>query len=516
MATLTVKQIQDKMIKDAIDKNYVIKQDKPEVMMVSSKDYNTTQSMFNFLNLVAKKNKYSNSKKYSDNENFIESMNNLREEYNDAIISSPNLYKEIVLSSLAITNPETFPDISNPMVHNLTLFPFVAGNIARSIPNVSAPINTILGITTYSTKVYLGYDRIKKIYDGERYIRPQISPPFIKEINGKYGIGGTSSPYKDVLLPTTIEQYRNKSTTNIYSPNNPRIDSQGVKEFSEVAYDESQDKIDYSKLFGDSIGNKMYQKPLVIPQRNSKALRSKLFFEKNSSKVHSVEDIEHYTTEAYPTRNLQGVIDFNEGRIDFNSIEGEIFFPFAIVDMRTRMGVLIRPLSDEFPKDQLNISVDEDTYIGRIGSIPRWKNVTRKISLNFFIIAESKSELRSVQDKINFLKNCCYPIYKQQQVGSENVSVNFSLISSTPIIEIRYGNYLYDFGSVGVVKGVMCMISSFEAEPFRFNWEIEQGKQVPQGYRCTLEAVVINRENPGPRINQDNESINFTKFYDID
>ncbi len=514
MTTLTVRQIQETMLKEAREKVYVVKHDKPENKMISSIDSSITKSMFDFLNLSAKSNKYSNTKKFGDNDNPIQAMNNLRSEYNEAILKSPNLYKEVATAALAITNPESFPDASNPFVHNLTLVPFAAGNIARSIPNVAAPINSILGATTYSAKISRGYDRLKDLYEGKPYIRPQIGLPPVRELYGHYGAGGTKAPYGDILTPTTIEQYRDRATTNIYSPNKPRIDSQGIKEFSELAYDANQDKIDYAKLFGDSLGNKMFQQPLVIAKRNEKYLMSKSFFEKGSSKVHRSEDV-IYGEFDHPSNNLPGVIDFNtQYGINFSSIESEIFFPFVITDMRTRMGILIRPFSEEFPKDQLSISVDEDSYIGRVGTIPKWKNASRKVSLNFFIIAESQKELPYVQDKINFLKNCCLPIYKQQTVGDSDSSINLSLISTSPIVEIRYGNYLYDVNSIGVAKGLICMISSFEADPFRFNWEVEEGKQVPQGYRCTLEALVINRDNPGPRINQDG-SITYTKFYDI-
>jgi hypothetical protein len=438
-------------------------------------------------------------------------MNNLRNEYNKALMSSPNLYKEISLSQLAITNPESYPDVSNPFVHNLTLIPFMAGNVARSIPNTAAPINVLMGATTYSSKISQGYDRLKDLYFGKGYVRPKIGMPPIREVTGHYGFGGSKAPYGDAIIPTSINMYREQKSTNLYSPNSPKVDYQGVKEYTELGYDSSIDKIDYKKLFKDDLGNKMFQQPIAIAKgKNKNQIRGGNFFSKGSVKVHGIEDSNILLGDK-PIVNLSGVIDFDSTA--FSSIEAEVFFPFVVIDLRTKMGILIRPLSEEFPKDQLNITVDEDTYIGRVGTIPRWKNTGRKVSLNFFIIAESEKELPFVQDKINFLKNLCYPAYKQQQTDTAT-SVNLNLISTSPVVEIRYGDYLYDAGSVGVAHGLVGMISSFEADPFRFPWEVKKGSQLPEGYRCTMEAIIISRENPGVRISDDG-TVQYTKFYEI-
>lgn len=506
MSTPTFKEIQDKMIANAKAKTFVIDNDTPASQLVSSQDSSITKKMFDYLDLSPKENTYSEEKPYGDN--IVTSLTNLLVEYNKAIISSPNLYKEIALAQSAITNPESFPDGSNPMIHNIVLTPMMAGLVARSVPNMLAPVNNIMGLTAYSSKIERGYDRLRDLFEGKPYVRPQLKfPEAIRTINPNYGIGGSDAPYRDASIPVSIPTYREQTTTNIYSPGRPRNDNT-IKEYTETGYNSSLGKIDYTKLFGDSIGNKMFQQPIAVArEKKFDEVRAGSFFNDGSIKVVK-RSLEKFDENGNPTQNLTGIVDFNR---DPFFVE-EVFFPFFIVDLRTRMGVGLKPLGEEFPKDQINVSVEEESYIGRVGALPKWKNATRKVSLNFFIIAESESELIYVQDTANFLKNLTYPIYNKVQ--DEQSSVNFNLISSSPVIEIRYGNYIYDANSIGVVRGLVGILTSIDVDPFRFPWEVLPNKQVPQGYRCTLEATIINRENPGARINADG-TISYTRFQEV-
>lgn len=500
------------MLSEAKAKQYVIKEDTKIGQLVSEKNSTVASRLFNSMNLAPTGNVYSTDNRY-ENGNFLQALYNLRNEYNKAIISSPNLYTEIATAQTSITNPESFPDASNPFIHNIVLTPMVAGTVARSVPNIYAPLSPFMGLTTYSAKISRGYDRLKNLFEGSVYVRPQLKyPEVIRKINPNYEIGGNEAPYRNALAPISIPTYREKETTNIYSSTRPFIDEQRSKQYTELGYDSRKDKIDYSKLFSDSAGNKMFQQPIMKAQvKSQKDLQGGQFF--NDGSMRAIKrSIAQKTNEGKFTQNLRGVIDFNKDPLQ-RSLE-EMFFPFFIVDLRTRKGVAIKPFSEEFPKDTISPTIDEDTYIGRIGTIPRWKNASRKVSLNFFIVAESEKELWYVQDSINFLKNLLYPAYHQVQT-STNVSINLNLISTAPIVEVRYGNYLYDAGNnVGVVQGIIGELSSFDADPFRFQWEVSPGKQVPHGYRCTAEMIVINRLNPGVRINSDG-TVSYSRFQEI-
>ena len=507
--TLTAQQIYDKLISEQKSKARTISHDTPQSRLVSSQDASIVKSIFSSLSLAPKYNEYSSDNKFDDG-NFVLAMDNLRREYNKASLAK--LPSEIAIASRAITNPESYPDMSNPLVHNLTLVPFAAGLIARSVPNMLAPAHPLMGLTTYSSKIAAGYDRIKELFIGLTYSRPTLSMPPIRTIDGKYDFAN-KAPYQDALIPTSVEQYHDKQSVNMYSSKRPKEGGTSlIREYSEIAKDPETGKIDYNKLFRDNIGNKHFQKPIAFSREKSLAdIQSKKFFEKSSVKVSPGSEEPFFAG-----IDLSGIVNFNtnNGGIDFNTIlADEVFFPFTIVDMRTKMGILIRPLAEEFPKHTITPAVDEDTYIGRVGTIPRWKNASRKVTLNFFLIAECEKELEYVQDKVNFCFNQLLPAYKTVQTG-ESTTINMNLISTSPVVEVRYGDYLYDAGSPGPTKGVIGMLTSFDADSFRFNWEISSGRQLPMGYRCTAELVIISRQNMGVRINNDG-TVTYSRFYEV-
>jgi len=465
---------------------------------------------------VQNRHRYNESNKYFDG-NITLALTNLLLEYNSPqFYANPGLYKEIASAATAISNPESFPDMSNPLVHNAALVPFLGGSIARSIPNMFAPIHPLLGATTSQSKILRGEDRLLDLFNGSVYIRPTLSPPFYKKIEGTYSINN-SAPYRDAILPTSIGEYRNKSTTNLYSETNKR-DSNGIIRGYSEQHTTEDGKIDYARLFSN-VSNVTFQQPIAKSNDLAdKFQKSHSFFSKRSAKMSVAEDNEFTKyTDGSP---IKGIINFDttNGGIPLSTIrtQDNLFFPFVIVDMRTKYGILLRPYSEsDIVKENFSISVDEDTYIGRIGSIYRYKNTSRKLMFNFFIIPESEQDLYYMNHKLNFMKNLIHPAYRDFTYNLGNTSVSMNAISSGPIVEVRFGNYIYNPASVGPVSGVIGMITSFDADPYRFNWEITDGRQIPQGFKVSMEVGVINQDNPGIRYNSTENKFEFTKFVDI-
>jgi hypothetical protein len=467
--------------------------------------------MINESNAVQKRHKYNNENRYADG-NITQALTNLLLEYNSPqVLSSPEVYKGIAVAALAITNPESYPDISDPFIHNRVLIPGQAGLIARSIPNALAPIHPLLGATTYSTKLAQGEDRLLSLFQGSNYIRPTLSPPFFKKVEGSYSLDNPP-PYRDILSPTPIGEYRNKDTTNMYADTRQRTADGMIRGYSEQAK-MSDGSIDYKKLFGGT-NRKIHQQPIAItqdlPDEDQKAGR---YFAERSARTTTLEKNVKVT-------NLNGVINFDTSRggSSFSNVcqMNNVFFPFAIIDMRIKHGIILRPFSEsDIVKENFAISVDEDSYIGRVGSIYRYKNTTRKASFNFFLVADSEDDLLYMNDKVNFLKNVCHPTYRDFAYDVANTTININVMSSAPIVEVRFGNYIYNPLSIGVAQGTIGIITSFDADPYRFNWEITPGRQIPQGFKISMEVGIINQENPGLRISTDGTTFSFTRFVDV-
>jgi hypothetical protein len=471
------------------------------------------QQMIAESGITQRNHKYNENNKYSDG-NMAQALTNLLLEYNSPqFFASPGLYGEIANAALAITNPESFPDVSDPFIHNRVLIPGQAGLIARSIPNALAPVHPLLGATTWSSKIMRGDDRLLSLFEGAEYIRPTLSPPFYKKVEGSYSLN-SPPPYGNVVTPTPIGIYRNENTTNMYADTRPRIESGMIRGYSEQAIT-SDGGIDYKKLFnGDLKSGMMFQKPMAnamnLPDKDQHAAR---FFAEKSARMTALE-------KNITASNLNGVINFDRSRGGSSFADicqmNNVFFPFVIVDMRIKHGVILRPFSEaDIAKENYSISVDEDSYIGRIGSIYRYKNTSRKVMFNFFLIAESEEDLAYMNDKVNFLKNMIHPTYRDFAYDVAGTTISINVMSSAPIVEVRFGNYIYSPTSIGVAQGAIGMITSFDADPYRFNWEITPGKQIPQGFKISMEVGIINQSNPGLVISSDGTTFTYTNFVEI-
>ena len=198
-----------------------------------------------------KKNEYSSDHKFSDG-NLGTAFLHLGNEY-DKVLSrnSDKLLKEFLVSSLAITNPESFPDVSNPYSYRTVFIPGLGGLVARSIPNAMAPIHPMLGLTTYTAQMaWQNYDRLKDLYEGSTYVRPSTDFPFIRTIKGKYD--SSTAPYSDnTILPIAIPDYHEKDTVNMYGPNKTMV------QYKYTTTNHKDGFVEYDKLFKDDKGKNL-------------------------------------------------------------------------------------------------------------------------------------------------------------------------------------------------------------------------------------------------------------------
>jgi len=125
------------------------------------------------------------------------------------------------------------------------------------------------------------------------------------------------------------------------------------------------------------------------------------------------------------------------------------------------------------------------SYIGRADKVYVYGGYTRSISFTVQIVAQRKSDIPIIWEKINYAKGLTLPQYKKF-LSKAGVEDNTRPVA--PIVYLTLGDLFNN--APGFFTSVNMSI------PENATWELQEGKQVP--HLCTLafEFTYIGKENP--------------------
>jgi len=269
------------------------------------------------------------------------------------------------------------------------------------------------------------------------------------------------------LLQQTILQSQNpKRGTRIYNPLAPIIAKGLSQEFTKLKPKRHVDVEAGVGLFRRLIGR---SRP-----RNRKENAVRFFDNKLKRQVDLQVSYggEKNIKELYPNRNGSlgfGVKDFIKFRIR-DAVNGKyIIFP-----------ALLSNITDNSSAETTSFS-----YIGRADKVHVYGGYDRTISFSVQVVAQRKSDIGIIWEKINYAKGLVLPQYKKF-FSKDGVTDNTRPVA--PVCYLTLGDLFND--APGFFTSVNLTI------PDENMWELSNGSQVP--HLCTLafEFTYIGKQNP--------------------
>ena len=273
------------------------------------------------------------------------------------------------------------------------------------------------------------------------------------------------------LLQQTILQSQNpKRGTRIYNPLAPILAKSLGQEFTKRKPKRHLD-------IGDGSLKGVFRGLIGIDQPRTPEESAVRFFNKGKA----MEDVdlqvsyggEQNVKEKYPNRkgvlNGEAVKDFIKFRIR-DAVNGKyIIFP-----------ALLSGITDSSSTSPTSFS-----YIGRADKVYVYGGYERTISFTVQIVAQRKSDIPIIWEKINYAKGLVLPQYKQF-LSKAGVEDNTRPVA--PICYLTLGDLFND--APGFFTSVNLTI------PENSQWELEEGLQVP--HLCTLafEFTYIGKQTP--------------------
>ena len=169
------------------------------------------------------------------------------------------------------------------------------------------------------------------------------------------------------------------------------------------------------------------------------------------------------------TQDPSEVIDDDDARV-----------PLSFTDLRQVPGqkfrsVYFRPENLSF-NESISPEFSEANAFGRVDSTVGYQKTSRNINLSFEVHAFAPEDIKTMYNKLNWLKSMCYPSY-----GAD------SIMESGPVVRMRIGDVIST--DLGGVPGVIKSLSIDFSESM---WELKRGMKVPMSFKVTLDFLVLH------------------------
>jgi len=193
-----------------------------------------------------------------------------------------------------------------------------------------------------------------------------------------------------------------------------------------------------------------------------------------------------------------------------NKGEAEVkdFIKFRIRDAVNGRYIIFPALLSGAISDNSSQAPGEIQYIGRPDKIYVYGGYTRSISFSVNIVAQRKSDIPIIWEKINYAKGLVLPQYKEFFAKTEK-GVTDRTRPVAPLCNLTLGDLFND--APGFFTSVNMSI------PESATWELSDGQQVPHICSLGFEFTYLGKENPTMTSNHfDNISKKFPIFKDPD
>ena len=181
--------------------------------------------------------------------------------------------------------------------------------------------------------------------------------------------------------------------------------------------------------------------------------------------------------------------NISENLVVPNPDKEENGIPFYFKDMRDNVYIFFRAYIEGLTEN-ISPSYAPHNYIGRSEPVYTYERAEREISFTLKLIAQTKSELSKIYEKMDRLTSMCYPLYTSDIEDSQDAYGNRM---KPPLAKLRYGEM---YGStnkelMGYIKSISYAVdnsSTYETNP--------KNGRVPRHIIATIGYQVIHEKAP--------------------
>lgn len=142
-------------------------------------------------------------------------------------------------------------------------------------------------------------------------------------------------------------------------------------------------------------------------------------------------------------------------------------------------------------EDGFNVQFSDERVYGRMDPIPVYSGTSRRMSFSLSIPSNGLSHSIEIREKLNILVKNLYPSY----IKSTN---NVNIISSPPLVEVYFSNFIYDSSTGGYLLGYFSGGFNIRHDLSKGVFAAKSGHLVfPKFYELSFNLSVLHRFTPG-------------------
>tara|TARA_B100001094_G_scaffold263692_1_gene265387 strand:+ start:1989 stop:3152 length:1164 start_codon:yes stop_codon:yes gene_type:complete len=326
------------------------------------------------------------------------------------------------------------------------------------------------------------FGRFLRTPQGARFVAKQVilqaSNPSRKELKIKKDQPKVESPYQ---------------TTQIYNPGAPILAKGLSQELTKLKPNRHINQGGIFKKLGNTIGEVKdgiksidenidnFVKNIFNRANGGTQTNAVTYFANNQGDQHQLQvryggsGIEKSDLDKYPNR---------KGQLG-NEVKD--FIKFRIRDAVNGRYIIFPALLSGGISDNSSAEVSPINYIGRADKVYVYGGYTRSISFSVNIVAQRKSDIPIIWEKINYAKGLVLPQYKEFFAKTEK-GVTDRTRPVAPLCYLTLGDLFNN--APGYFSSVNMSI------PESATWELSNGEQVPHICSLAFEFTYIGKESP--------------------
>jgi len=289
----------------------------------------------------------------------------------------------------------------------------------------------------------------------------------LKPINDltSYLIGSSRQPETSLfILPINASSKYNKLQTQISGSNKVQFEDL-------IQYDLT---LDGKNSYQESHDNNVYNSGSLTPRADIKEYNTL-----NQAKINSLSSTRRTTVYTAPASRTKEKIPNIEILYDSKQPDSIdlISFRIGIINPQNPSDIYsmnFRSFIDNF-SDSYTAEWDAQKYMGRAESFYKYNGFGREISIGFTVAVQSKAEMTTIYNKLNYLASSLAPTYTSQGYMAGNLS------------KITVGTYIYE--QYGIIKSLSYDI------PDESPWEIISD-ELPMIIKATMAFTPIHNFRP--------------------
>lgn len=180
--------------------------------------------------------------------------------------------------------------------------------------------------------------------------------------------------------------------------------------------------------------------------------------------------------------NSFGFRTFKRGEGD-QTDDDSVYVPLCFTDLRpigdTYRTVYFRPIITSFAEN-FTPEWNKQQLFGRVDPVATYQSTGRGVSLGFKLIAFGPEDIKTIYQKLHWLKSMVYPEY------DSNLGYR-----SGPVVRMRIGDAINALGPEGG-RGLPGIIESLDFDYTEAMWELKKGYKLPRHVDVSMQFTIIH------------------------